>query len=187
MCKAASFIVTMNDILFSEKSDSHEEIIRENNLDDSDINFVRVEISPPNNDYQQPFDLWVFSTDQTNVPDWYNAENAERFCREKLPIWAKFHIFTCDSKHDGGNLSLIFLAGKHEIKGQTGGDVLALNTSTVRSSGQTGGYVLACDTSTVRSSGQTGGYVLAYDTSTVRPSGQTGGDVWAYGGSVVKK
>ena len=143
MCEAASFIVTMNDVLFSEKSDSHEEIIRENKLDDSDINFVRVEISPPNHDYRLALENWVFSTNQKEIPEWYNAKNAEKFCREKLPIWAKFHIFTKDSKHGGGNLSLIFLSGNHIVNGQTGGGVRARNTSTVRSSGQTGGYVWA--------------------------------------------
>jgi hypothetical protein len=95
MCNPAAFIVTKNSVLFSKTSDSHEEILKENNLRyGSRVNFVRVEISPPDNDFNIPFDKWIFKTDQDMLPDWYCEEDAEEATRCKLKAWAKHHLVT---------------------------------------------------------------------------------------------
>jgi hypothetical protein len=59
MCNAASMIVTRTSVLWCA-SDSHEEIIRRNSLDDRTgvPDFVRVEIVPPGLDYSLPLAEW---------------------------------------------------------------------------------------------------------------------------------
>jgi len=188
MCRAASFIVTRSDVLFSEVSDYHEDIITENSLNDREVNFVRTELVPPDYDYSIPIAGWKYYTDQQEVPEWYNAQEAEIACRDALPEWFRYHIFAEDSVHDLAgrrNVSLIFLAGKHEVSNLESGDVQAYGTSIVNSSQQSGGSVWACDTSTVNFSQLSEGEVRAYGTSTVNSSRQSGGEVWAYGTSTV--
>ena len=94
MCSPASMIITKNDVLYSVPSNSHEITVRENNLDDSTTqpNFVRIEITPPNNDYSQPLDKWIYSVDQDFLPGWYVKEVDERRARKKLKQWYYDHI-----------------------------------------------------------------------------------------------
>ena len=94
MCRPASFIVTKTKVLWSRKSDSHEEIISQyktqHRLNDrSDPpNFVRVEIVPPNeHDFDKPLKDWLFHVDQDKVPDWFDKSEAEVAVRKELENW----------------------------------------------------------------------------------------------------
>jgi hypothetical protein len=72
MCQFASFILTKNKVCWSSNSDSHEEIICENgleNLDGEIPNLVRVEILP-NEESLSDLDTWNFVLDQDRLPDW---------------------------------------------------------------------------------------------------------------------
>jgi hypothetical protein len=72
MCQFASFILTKNKVYWSSNSDSHEEIIRENGLEELDRetpNLVRVEIFP-NEESLSDLDTWKFFLDQDRLPDW---------------------------------------------------------------------------------------------------------------------
>jgi hypothetical protein len=87
MCKYASFVLTKDQIFWSKKSESHEEIIRENSLCECDssrirINIVRVEISPVK--VWGDLSRWVYKVDQDNVPEWYDAKECEARTRKAL-------------------------------------------------------------------------------------------------------
>ena len=90
MCNPASFIVTGNDVFWCE-TDSHEDIIKKYDLNDrtETPDFVRVEITPPYNNYQLPVENWMYRTDQDFLPEWYNPQEAENACRKELKNWYK--------------------------------------------------------------------------------------------------
>jgi hypothetical protein len=92
MCKAASFIVNREyKVFFHPTQDSHQQIIDYHKLHEGNnrINFVPVEITPPNNNLSLPFKKWEFATDLTETPDWYDATRAEKAVRAELPEWFK--------------------------------------------------------------------------------------------------
>jgi len=93
MCRPASFVVTKKKVFWSETSDSHEDIIEEFGLKEFDVRkkatFVRVEITPPNQDFRLPLKKWRFQTDQDLLPDWYDSKEAEKRIRKILPKWLK--------------------------------------------------------------------------------------------------
>ena len=163
MCNAASFIITQSAVFWSEKSDSHEEIILENGLDDSGVKFVRAEISPPNDVYSLPLEHWVFKTDQEIVPDWYASASAESACRAELPKWAALHIITeGDYEIDGGNISRVVFGGHLTIKNMAGGECWFYGSSTGTVSAQAGGLCWFSDSSTGTVSAQAGGECRFY-------------------------
>ena len=96
MCQPASFIVTKDNVFWKHGSNSHEQIMKENNLTDSKDqrppDFVRVEITPPNNDFVLPFEKWVYKVDQDMLPDWYVKDFDEERIRKELPKWYDSHI-----------------------------------------------------------------------------------------------
>jgi len=95
MCQSASFVVTKNEVFFSESGDSHEHIIDENHLNHIDglrNGLVRCEITPPDENYRLPLEQWVFHVDQTYLPEWANPKEMEEACRAKLPAWCKAHF-----------------------------------------------------------------------------------------------
>ena len=96
MCQPASFIVTKDNVFWKHGSNSHEQIMKENNLTDSKDqrppDFVRVEITPPNNDFVLLFEKWVYKVDQDMLPDWYVKDFDEERIRKELPKWYDSHI-----------------------------------------------------------------------------------------------
>ena len=94
MCKPASFIITKTNCYWSKNSDSHEVIIKENNLNDKldPPQLVRCEVAPHNNDFSATLDLWEFTTDQDILPIWYDANDAEAACRRELPNWLASNV-----------------------------------------------------------------------------------------------
>jgi len=94
MCKPASFIVTKDKVFFSNKSDSHEDIIKEFDLHEGSgrINFVRTEITPPKDNFSLSLDKWEFKLDQTEFPDWFEVNECEKNCRIELKKWAKVKL-----------------------------------------------------------------------------------------------
>ena len=90
MCQAASFVLTENEVYFSEKTDSHEEIISENGLVTDGAagpNILRIEINPT----KDLLDLssWEFRIDQDEKPKWFDAECDEARARSALVSWWK--------------------------------------------------------------------------------------------------
>ena len=90
MCREASFVISRNRIFWSRESDSHEDIIQEFglvHLDTDPPGFVRVELTPLNNDFRLPISEWKFRVDQDIVPDWWNPEWGEEQVRETAIDW----------------------------------------------------------------------------------------------------
>ncbi len=192
MCQAASFVILKSgEVLFGKHSDSHEIIIKENNLTDTSRNpeFVRVEITPVDGNYASPFEKWQYKTDQDLLPEWFSAKWAEALCRKKLPEWAETHIYTCgEHNFDGGIFSLIFLGtAVGNISAQTGGDCWAHENATLNSSAQAGGDCWAYENATLNSSAQTGGYCRAYGNATINSSAQAGGYCRAHGNATFNR
>jgi len=125
MCHAASFILTENEVYFSEKHDSHEEIISENKLVADGANgphILRVEINPVEN--LMDLTTWKFKIDQDTRPTWFNAEKDEARVRTALKSWwkcrwdAKTKTFSSGGHMDLGSLtSLPARFNKSKIKG----------------------------------------------------------------------
>ncbi len=88
MCKFASFILTKGEEFWSEKSDSHEDIIRENNLHVDGAhgpNILRVEISPTNKIKVWPsLKAWKYKVDQDLMPEWFDTAECEKRTRSAL-------------------------------------------------------------------------------------------------------
>jgi hypothetical protein len=105
MCTPASFIVIKDPVsqqltaLWSAQSDSHEVILRENNIDDTSDNpqFVRCEVTPPSFDYALPLNEWQYQRDQDILPVWYDAADVEAACRAALPLWAASNVIAADA------------------------------------------------------------------------------------------
>ena len=96
MCKPASFVLTENNVYWSLKTDSHDEILLEHDLRDSiagKVQIVRCEITPPQGDYFLKPDEWNYRLDQDAVPEWYDAEKCEQRARLELNKWIKARVF----------------------------------------------------------------------------------------------
>ena len=97
MCKLKSCIV-LKDRIFCPDYDSHNEMLEELGLKDTRKNaerlFVRVELSPKNEDVFSPVDTWKMKVDQDILPEWWVPEAEEPRVREAVNGWAKKHIFS---------------------------------------------------------------------------------------------
>lgn len=95
MCKAFSCIVTKEGSVYWKAGvDSHENIIdlfkaKDKLLTDNKLpaDFVRIEITPENNDYLDRDGKWLFKFDDKK-PEWWN-EKYEKLCWEELEKWKK--------------------------------------------------------------------------------------------------
>ena len=89
----ASCVVTKKKVYWSDKTDSHEIIIKENGLKELDARgnatLVRVELIPNNEDYRLPIKSWVYKIEQDILPNWYDAKEVERRSRVALKDWYK--------------------------------------------------------------------------------------------------
>ena len=101
MCKLKSCIV-LKDRIFCPDYDSHDRMLSELGVEDTRENaerlFVRVELSPIDDDVFSPINTWRMKVDQDILPDWWVAEAEEPRVREAVAKWAKDHIF-CDAKN----------------------------------------------------------------------------------------
>ncbi len=92
MCKFASFVLTKDREFWSEKGNSHEQIIAENNLHEDGArgpNILRVEISPTDKIKVWPsLKAWKYKVDQDRMPEWFIAETAEK--RTRLALARRF-------------------------------------------------------------------------------------------------
>ena len=118
MCKPASFVLTKDQVFFSQDSDSHEDIILEFKLTpntDEKIVLLQVEIVPPKEDYRLPLSKWYFKVDQDLKPDWFDAKTDEKRTRAKLKDWKKSHFITSGEVSKGQ--SRIVLSGSVKVSG----------------------------------------------------------------------
>jgi len=190
MCQPASFIVTVIDgdyvCYWSEKTDSHNDIINEFNLKDvpnirNEPRLIPCDIVPPDNNYKLPIKKWIFQSDIK--PSWADMQKVEEICHEQLKNWYKCHVIKKGKYTLKGNISRIILGGEIKIENQTGGDCRFCGNSQGKVSGQTGGDCRFWDNSQGKVSGQTGGECRFWDNSQGKVSGQIGGACRFYGNS----
>jgi hypothetical protein len=146
MCQPASFVLTPTKVLWSRRSDKHEDIIAEHQsahrLDDRNEppNFVRVEIVPPHKtDFAAPVKDWVFHVDQDRLPEWFDENEAEIATRVELPSWCAAKLIRAGETRDvnDGNHFVAICGGTvDEIRGGTvaeicGGTVNVISGGTV--------------------------------------------------------
>jgi hypothetical protein len=101
MCKFASFVLTKDGVFWSDKSDSHEDIISEHGLHADGIrgpNILRVEIVPGSKikKFSQYKD-WEYRIDQDRMPSWFDAPKDEKRARQALKDRAKKGFLTVDA------------------------------------------------------------------------------------------
>ena len=93
MCCFKSMLL-LKDRVFIPCYDSHEDMIEACGLDHGPMreNFVRVEITPPDDDLTVTLDEWSYCVDQDYLPDWYVEEVDKKRCFDALKTWAIKHI-----------------------------------------------------------------------------------------------
>jgi len=181
MCRPASFVVTKDRVYWSKSSDSHEDIIKENDLEESnirsEIQFVRVEICPPGGDFRMPLEKWRYKTDQDLLPEWYVESEEEKRVRAVLPDWLKSNVVLPDQSVAEIRKPMVAIYGT--VKSIDGGTVGYIRGGTVESI--RGGTVKSIDGGTVGYID--GGTVESIDGGTVKYiNGGTVGSI--HGGTV---
>jgi hypothetical protein len=86
MCRFASFVLTKDTEFWSDKTDSHEDIIATHSLTANGAagpNILRVEISPVG-PLDGPFEKWEYKVDQDLLPKWHDAAKCEARTRAAL-------------------------------------------------------------------------------------------------------
>ena len=102
MCKMKSFLCVRGETepRWSDKHDSHSTLIQELGIEDKDHlkrDFVKIEFSPVNGNWFEPFDDWKFEIDEEgSVPAWFEEDKQlwhDRCCeviaKKVLPLIAK--------------------------------------------------------------------------------------------------
>ena len=101
MCRPASFVLTKDRVFWSINTDSHEDIIAEHKLHQDGVrgpNILRIEITPPDDDFTAPAKKWNFRLDQDIMPAWFDAEKDEKRARLELAKWIKSRVIRKDCK-----------------------------------------------------------------------------------------
>lgn len=93
MCMFKSMLL-LKDKVFCPNYDSHEDMINETSMEHGPMreNYVRVEITPPDDDLTVPIDKWEYKVDQDYLPEWYIEEVDRPRCFDALKDWAVKHI-----------------------------------------------------------------------------------------------
>ena len=132
MCKLKSMIV-LKDRIYCPDHDHHQQMLEELGIEDDFIGasktFVRVELSPANDDITIPVDEWKINVDQDITPEWFAVGEYVERIYDTVKAWAAEHI------HTSGVVEIN--AGIH----------LACDSATVKAWGSA--TVKACDSATV--------------------------------------
>ena len=180
MCNPASMIVTKSHIFWSKSSNRHEDIIAEHQLQELDVRgeptFVRIEISPLDNDLRLPLQEWKYRRDQDIIPDWYDAKIVERRARATLKEWHKQKILLTghrvirdtDQVYAYGN-STVRAYGNSTVRAYDNSTIEAYDNSTVRAYGNS--TIIPYDNSTIEAYGNS--TIISYNNSTVEAYGNS--------------
>ena len=168
MCNPASIVITKDYKCWwsPETSESHSDIIEKFELYEDGSkgpNVVKVEITPPDNDFAAPLDQWLFKVDPDILPDWWDAEKGEAAARKELPNWLVKKVVLPGQERAVKACEYIIAYGNSTVKAYGNSTVKASGNSTVEASGNS--TVKAYDNSTVEAYDNS--TVKAYDNSTV--------------------
>lgn len=184
MCQLKSCLV-LKDRVFCPDYNSHQQMLKKLGIEDSYLHasktFVRVELTPPNNNtksLREPLNRWTLRVDQDIVPEWWNEKADRQRIEEAIETWRREHVFT---------------EGEHIVRT---GEVYAFGNAIVRAHGYTKIYafgkttvkvydnatVKACDSATVEAFGNI--KVEAFGNATVKAYDRV--KVIAYGSATVE-
>ena len=96
MCKFFSAVITKNNIFWDNYLDSHEDIIDKFKIKDKigeNINIVRIEFFPKNDNVFSDIENWIFRIDQDNVPKWFNKEKSYKEIKRIMVLYKENYIF----------------------------------------------------------------------------------------------
>jgi hypothetical protein len=190
MCNPASFVVTKDRVFWSKIHDQHRLIIEENKLHEFGVrgpNIVKIEITPPiDGSNPELFDNWVYTLDQTETPDWYDAKSTEALCRAEIPKWAKFHVVKSGRHIVDGNRSLVILSGSRVHVVLSGGMLLSYGSSAPKVDAMSGGKLWSYGSSAPKVDALSGGELRSYGSSAPKVDAMSGGMLWSCGSSAPK-
>jgi len=182
MCELKSMILLKDRVYCPAETDSHSDMIEALKIkDDKPIaDFVKIEITPFEDDIFSDLTKWNFRVDQDNTPDWYVKEIDEQRTRAALKKWADEHIFIGKNDIELKGGGWFYLKNCKDVEAYDSSTVEAYNNSTVKAWGNS--TVKAYDSSTVEAYNNS--TVKAYDSSTVEAYDSS--TVEAYDSSTVK-
>ena len=136
MCKLKSMIV-LKDRIYCPDHESHQQMLEELGIKDDYLGasktFVRVEVSPDNDDITIPVDDWQINVDQDITPDWFDAGEYRERIYETVKAWAAEHI------HNSGVVEISsgihFACGSAAVKACDSATVEACGSATVEAWG----------------------------------------------------
>ena len=131
MCSPASFVLTKNSVFWSMKNDSHEETITEHKLHQDGVrgpNILRVEIRPPNGDFNRDSSEWEYKLDQDLMPAWHDAETDEARARLALNDWIAARVIRDAAKRECRD-GKFFVCGNSQVDAYENSKVTAYENS----------------------------------------------------------
>ena len=136
MCKLKSMIV-LKDRIYCPDHDNHQKMLEEIGIDDNYLGasktFVRVELSPTNNDITIPVDEWQINVDQDITPEWFDVGEYRERIYETVKAWAAEHIHTSGVVEISAGIH--FACGSATVKAWGSATVKAWGSATVEACG----------------------------------------------------
>lgn len=100
MCQLKSCLV-LKDRVFCPDYDSHQQMLKELGIEDNYLHasktFVRVELTPPNDNTRsliEPLNKWRLRVDQDITPEWWNEKVDRQRVEEAVEAWRREYAFT---------------------------------------------------------------------------------------------
>ena len=132
MCRLKSGIILKNQI-FIPDYDSHTDMLKELNIKDNkiNINFVRAELSPIDDNIFSDVSTWRFSVSQDILPDWFIYEYDKQRMISAVKAWAKSRVFeNVDNLELKGN-GTYYLKNCKNVRAYNSCEVIAYRNCTV--------------------------------------------------------
>lgn len=168
MCQLKSCLV-LKDRVFCPDYDSHQQMLKELGIEDNYLHasktFVRVELTPPNDNTRsliEPLNKWRLMVDQDITPEWWDEKADRQRVEEAVEAWRREYVFT---------------EGEHVVRA---GAIYAFGNAIVSAYGNT--MVIVNDNAKVRA--HDCAKIYAFGKTTVEASDST--TVKAYGNAAVE-
>ena len=168
MCQLKSCLV-LKDRVFCPDYDSHQQMLKELGIEDNYLHacktFVRVELTPPNDNTRsliEPLNKWRLRVDQDVTPEWWDEKADRQRVEEAVEAWRRKYAFT---------------EGEHVVRA---GAIYAFGNAIVSAYGNA--MVTANDNAKVRA--RDCAKIYAFGKATVEAFDST--TVKAYGGAAVE-
>lgn len=164
MCQFKSALV-LKDRIFLPDYDSHDKMLQELGIEDNFTNaskvFVRVELSPTDENIFSAVDGWKLNVNQDILPDWWNEAERLPQLKELVETWMRKHTIYAGEREVSDGVWLA--TGSATVRAYDSATVNAYGSATVNAYGSA--TVNAIDSTIVTVTGHA--TVRAYDSATV--------------------